>query len=165
MTIDPNNPVVALCAEGMAIEGDTDAARRLFEEAWAARRDDYDACIAAHFLARHQPTVEGRLEWNALAARHAEAVTGERAREFKASLYLNLADAHLAAGNRAEAEEAAHRAKANLISLPEGGYRSFVENGIGRLLLRLQREEQVPRYARDDKVVARDDKDSLPTTD
>jgi len=28
MDIDPNNPVVALCAAGMATEGDIDAARR-----------------------------------------------------------------------------------------------------------------------------------------
>ena len=68
MNIDPANPVVALCAAGMAIEGDADAARQLFEQAWSARQDDYDASIAAHFLARHQPTVESRVRWNALAA-------------------------------------------------------------------------------------------------
>jgi hypothetical protein len=137
MTIDPNNPVVALCAAGMAVDGDADAARQLFEEAWALRCDDYDACIAAHFLARHQPTPESRLEWNGLAARHAEALTDERAREFKASLYLNLADAHLAVGNRGEAEEAVDRAQANLAALPEDGYRTFIESGIARLLFRL----------------------------
>jgi hypothetical protein len=27
MSIDPNNPVVALCAAGMAVEGDAEAAR------------------------------------------------------------------------------------------------------------------------------------------
>jgi len=37
--IDPTNPVVVLCAEGMAAEGAPVAARRLFEQAWAARRD------------------------------------------------------------------------------------------------------------------------------
>ena len=47
MDIDPRNPVVALCAAGMAIKGDAEAARRLFEQAWDARTDDYDASIAA----------------------------------------------------------------------------------------------------------------------
>jgi hypothetical protein len=75
----------------MAIEGDASAALRLFEQAWEARRDDYDASIAAHFLARHQATVEDRLAWNVRAAYHAELVADDRARELRAPLYLNLA--------------------------------------------------------------------------
>ena len=141
MTIDPDNPVVVLCAAGMAIEGDAAQARVLFEHAWKARRDDYDASIAAHFLARHQPTVESRLEWNVLAARHAEAVVDDRVREFKASLYLNLADAYLAAGNRAAARAAAARATERLGDVPVGGYRAFVERGIDGLLRRLDESD------------------------
>jgi len=54
--MDPNNPVVKLCMEGMAAEarGKFDDARHLFEQAWSICQDDYDACMAAHFLARHQ---------------------------------------------------------------------------------------------------------------
>ena len=59
--IDPTNPVVALCSEGMAAEGTPAEALRLFERAWAARRDDYDAAIAAHFVARHQASPEDTL--------------------------------------------------------------------------------------------------------
>jgi hypothetical protein len=137
MSIDPNNPVVALCAAGMAIEGDSSAALALFEQAWEARRDDYDASIAAHFLARHQPTPESRLHWNLLAAEHAEAVADDRVKEFRASLYLNLADAYLAAGDSTAAYSAAARASASVDDLPIGGYRSFVEGGIERLKRRL----------------------------
>jgi hypothetical protein len=54
--IDPANRVVALCAEGMAIEGSPADAMRLFEQAWALRTDDFEAAVAAHFVARHQPT-------------------------------------------------------------------------------------------------------------
>ena len=137
MTIDSNNAVVALCAAGMAIEGDAPAARRLFEQAWEARRDDYDASIAAHYLARHQTTVEDRLAWNIRAARHAEVVADDRARELKASLYLNLADAYLAVGNSAEARAAIGRAAESLDDLPADGYRDFVKRGIDGLLRRL----------------------------
>ena len=137
MSIDPDNPVVALCAAGMAIEGDASAARALFEQAWEARRDDYDASIAAHFLARNQPTVETKLHWNALAAQHAEAVTDDRVRELRASLYLNLGDASLAAGNLADAQAAADKANASLSDLPMDGYRTFVEHGIQNLQRRL----------------------------
>jgi tetratricopeptide (TPR) repeat protein len=137
MTIDSNNTVVALCAAGMAIEGDTPAARRLFEQAWEVRRDDYDASIAAHFLARHQTTVEDRLAWNIRAARHAEVVADDRARELKASLYLNLADAYLAVGDSAEARAAIRRAAESLDDLPVDGYRDFVKRGIDGLVRRL----------------------------
>lgn len=55
---DPENVVVRLCAQGMQAEAEgRDAqARDLFLQAWEAAEDDYDACIAAHYLARHQPT-------------------------------------------------------------------------------------------------------------
>jgi hypothetical protein len=137
VNIDPVNPVVALCAAGMAIEGDSDAARELFEQAWAARQDDYDASIAAHFLARHQATVEARVHWNALAAQHAEAVTDGRTDEFKASLYLNLADALLSAGEHASARDALATSIAHVGDLTHVGYRSFVERGIARVQLQL----------------------------
>jgi tetratricopeptide (TPR) repeat protein len=137
MAIDAMNPVVSLCAAGMECEGNPDEARRLFEEAWDARRDDYDASVAAHFLARHQATPADTLHWNALAVRHAEAVSGDRADELKASLYLNLADSYAATGNITAAMEAVNRAVASLDLLPAGGYREFVAMGVRRLQQRL----------------------------
>ena len=135
--IDPTNPVVALCAAGMQLEGTPEQARRCFEEAWAARRDDYDASIAAHFLARHQPTPAATLSWNVLALHHAQAVTDGRAAAFMASLYLNLADSYATAGELDAAAAAADKAAASLIALPSDGYRDFVEMGIRRLQQRL----------------------------
>lgn len=135
--IDPANPVAALCAEGMAAEGTPAEARRLFERAWAARRDDYDAAIAAHFVARHQATPADALRWNALAVRHAEAVADGRASAFLASLYLNLGDAQAKVGDVAAAAAAVQRAAEQLAAVPPGGYREFVALGIRRLADRL----------------------------
>ena len=133
MELDPANPVVALCAAGMAIEGDSAAASELFERAWAERRDDYDACIAAHFLARHQSAPESTLHWNATAVRHALAVADGRAAGFLASLYLNLGDSLIRLERRDDAVEAVRQAREHLDSVLSGGYRNFVEYGIGRL--------------------------------
>lgn len=135
--IDPTNPVVALCAAGMAAEG-TAAAGRLFERAWAARRDDFDAAVAAHFLARHQTSVAETLRWNALAVRHAEAVVDGRAAALLASLYLNLGDAQANVGDVPAADESARRATAHLEALPAGGYREFVALGVRRLAARVR---------------------------
>ena len=135
--IDPTNPVVALCAEGMAREGTPAEARRLFEQAWVIRRDDYDAAVAAHFIARHQSTPADVLHWNALAVWHAEAVPDGRAAELMASLYLNLGDAHANVGDIAAGAEAVRRAADHLAALPPGGYREFVAMGIRRLAARV----------------------------
>ena len=51
MEIDPNNPVVKLCTEGIAAEmaGRVAEAAALYHQAWEARSDDYDACIVADY--------------------------------------------------------------------------------------------------------------------
>lgn len=135
--IDPANPVVALCAEGMAAEGTPEEARRLFERAWSVRRDDYDAAVAAHFLARHQPTLAETLRWNALAVWHAERVADGRTAAFLASLYLNLGDAQANVGETAPAAASARRAEGHLATVPPGGYRELVALGVRRLLARV----------------------------
>ena len=139
--IDPSNPVVALCAEGMALDGSPADALRCFERAWAARRDDYDAAVAAHYLARHQPTVGDRLHWNTVAAQHAEAVTDGRAHAFFASLYLNLADSQAEAGEAAAARESLERAVMGLSAVPPGGYRQLMMGGVERLRAKLGKVE------------------------
>jgi hypothetical protein len=148
LELDPSNPVVALCAAGMAVEGDIAAASELFERAWAARRDDYDACIAAHFLARHQNSPEATLHWNATAVRYAMAVGDGRAAGFLASLYLNLGDSLIRLERRDDAIEAARHAREHLDSVPSGEYRDFVKYGIFRLerrVLFVEPDEQVGR--------------------
>jgi hypothetical protein len=139
--MDPANPVISLCAQGMALEGNADAARRLFERAWAARRDDFEAAVAAHFVARHQSTPAATLHWNALAVQHAEAVTDDRTAGLLASLYLNLGDAHARLGHQISARAAVQRAADHLAALPPGGYREFVAMGIERLTRRLETAE------------------------
>ena len=132
MALDVTNPVVALCAEGMAIDGDADAARVLFQRAWELCRDDFDAAVAAHFVARHQPTPELTLHWNALAVDHASRVTDGRAEQLLPSLYLNLGDSHRTVGNRHDATIAAEHARAALQYVEAGGYRdscSFKKSG------------------------------------
>ena len=84
MEIDPNNPVVRLCAGGITAEmqGRWDEATRLYREAWEARQDDYEACIVSHYLARVQRTPNEALAWNQESLRYADAVNDERVAPF-----------------------------------------------------------------------------------
>jgi tetratricopeptide (TPR) repeat protein len=137
MPIDPINPVVLLCAAGMERDGEPEEARRLFQQAWDARRNDYDAAIAAHYLARHQPTPDETLRWNSLAVTHAERVVDGRTTELFPSLYLNLASSLAALGRLDEARIIIVRAKAHLETLRADGYREFLAYGISRLQARI----------------------------
>jgi tetratricopeptide (TPR) repeat protein len=100
-----NNPVIKLCVEGTQaeFEGRIEAARTLYEQAWAAAQDDYERCVAAHYVARHQEDPEDRLRWNQEALDRANAVGDERVHSFYPSLYVNLGSAYEALGNLAEA--------------------------------------------------------------
>src|ERR1700738_898311 len=102
MEIDPNNPGVRLCAEGIRAEmaGKRDEATRLYQEAWEARKDDDEACIVAHYLARVQQTPNDVLNWNHKSLGYADAVNDERVAAFYASLYLNLGKAYEDLGKR-----------------------------------------------------------------
>jgi tetratricopeptide (TPR) repeat protein len=130
--MDPNNPIVKLCGEGMAAEaeGRRADAKALFEQAFAASRDDYEASVAAHYVARHQPTAELELEWNRIALERAERVGDERVRELYASLYLNFAHSLEKLGQPATACEHYRRAARHLEDLPEGPYARLVRTGV-----------------------------------
>jgi hypothetical protein len=141
---DPNNAVVALCAAGMAIEGTPEEAKRLFEQAWEKRSDDFDAAIAAHYLARHQPGVAEKLHWDALAVEHAERVPDDGAKEMFPSLYLNLANSLMAVGRADDARTNARKASEHIASLPADGYREFLAKGINRIQQKLDALQAAP---------------------
>lgn len=147
MFFDPDNPVMQLCAAGMQVDGEPAKALVLFEQAWAARRDDFDASVAAHFVARHQATASATLEWNERALRHADALTDERLTALLPSLCLNLAESYRIAARPVEADALAHRGMLALGGSPDDGYRQFVRAGLERLLQRL-RDESLPGSSR-----------------
>jgi len=116
-----------MAAEG---EGRGADAKALFEQAWDASRDDYEACIAAHYVARHQATPEATFEWNERALRSAEAVGDERVRDFLPSLYLNYAHSLEQLGRTREACSYYGLAAERLDDLPPSGYAQFVRGGV-----------------------------------
>jgi hypothetical protein len=136
--IDPSNPVVKLCAEGIEAEmsGRHTEAQALYAQAWALRQDDYEACIAAHYLARQQETLADSLHWNQVALEHALAVAGDQVREFLPSLYLNLGWSHEVLGDAGAARTHYDAGAALLDALPAGPYTETVRAGLARGLER-----------------------------
>ena len=103
--MDLNNNVIKLCIEGTRAEFGhrLEEAHTLYKQAWEARTNDYDACIAAHYVARFQDSAEESLHWNELALKHAKAVDDERVKEFYPSLYLSLGRSYELVENPSEA--------------------------------------------------------------
>ena len=105
-SMDLHNPVIKICIEGTQAEfkGQINRACRLYQQAWEAARDDFEACIAAHYVARHQDDPEKKLYWNQIGLERADAVGDDRAQEFYPSLYLNMGHSYELLGNQAEAK-------------------------------------------------------------
>jgi tetratricopeptide (TPR) repeat protein len=104
--MDTNNPVIKFCVEGTQAEfrGQIGEARALYQQAWAAAQDDFDACVAAHYMARHQDDPEESLHWNQVALDRAKAVADSRVQEFYPSLYLNMGQSFELLGDLDEAK-------------------------------------------------------------
>jgi tetratricopeptide (TPR) repeat protein len=131
--MDPNNPVVRLCVQGMEEESNGNHARaaELFEQAWKQGADDLERCIAAHYVARHQTNAELALHWNQEAMNCAQRITGDSVTGgFFASLHLNLGKSHEDLGNLDEALHQYESAAEKLASVPAGPYRDIVQGGI-----------------------------------
>lgn len=130
--MDPDNPIIKLCAQGMEAEGAgrPTEARECFRQAWDASTDPFEACIAAHYLARHQDTLEATLNWNQLALDRANAAAGARVADFYPSLHLNLGKSHEDLGDLAQARTHYEHAAAHLAHVPESPYRAMIQRGI-----------------------------------
>ncbi|MEV0370235.1 hypothetical protein AB0I10_10465 [Streptomyces sp. NPDC050636] len=130
--MDPELPVVRLCVEGMEAEaeGRPDVAQGLFQRAWDIAADDYEACIAAHYLARHQSTPEDTLRWNQECLDRADLVGDERVRSFYPSLYVNMGQGHRELGQPALAHAYFMQALERMHEVPEGHYGHWIRFAI-----------------------------------
>lgn len=104
--MDENNLVVKLCIEGTQAEfaGDPDKAHALYQAAWDAASNDFEACVAAHYVARFQDDPQEKLRWNQIALDKANSVADDSVKSFYPSLYLNLGESYELLGNAAEAK-------------------------------------------------------------
>jgi hypothetical protein len=101
----PDSTSIQLCIASTRAEfaGRMDEARALAVQAWQAANDDFEACVAAHYVARYQDEPQAALDWNQEALARARAAGDERVRNFYPSLYVNLGRAHELHGDQAEA--------------------------------------------------------------
>lgn len=138
---DPDNPVIKLCAEGMEHEGMNNhpQAKLCFQSAWDSAGNDFEKSIAAHYLARQQPELKLKLEWDLMALFHARRSQHPDIQKNFPSLYLNIAKCYEDMGAWAEAARYYHSALDASNILADDGYSQMIRNGIRKGQERIQK--------------------------
>lgn len=142
MAIDPENPVVQLCAKGIQEEmsGNIVAASALYTQAWEQKTTDYEAAIVAHYMARIQTTTEDVLHWNQQALRHADKVGDDSIHAFYPSLHLNIGKAYEDLGDIAEAIKNYEMGSAKADLLPDDPLGNLTREALARGLERTKND-------------------------
>jgi len=107
MEFNPNNHVVKLCLQGMAMEenGKPDEASRLFLHAWNEATDDLEKFIAAYYVARRQHHPSDKLKWLDTALQLALKINDGSVKAAFPSLYSDIAKCYEELGDVANAKK------------------------------------------------------------
>jgi len=139
MNFDPNNNVVRLCTKGMELEVSQHAneAQQLFLQAWNEATNDFEKFTAAHYVARHQESVEEKLKWDETALAHALKIADGSLNNIYPSLYLNIGKCYEDLNDLDKAKENYQSALSYISSLSDNGYGKMIKSGIKNGLERL----------------------------
>ena len=140
LTLDSNNKVVKLCAEGMELEGQgkKNEALQLFQRAWNIATNDFEKFTSAHYVARHQESTEKKLQWDETALNLALMINGDNIKVALPPLYLNVAKCYEDLGDFPKASTNYENALSHSHLLPDDGYGNMIKGGIRDGLSRIK---------------------------
>ncbi len=132
MQLDPNNPIIKLCAQGMNLEGEgkKEEALQLFEQAWNEAATNFEKFTSAHYVARHQKTIADKLKWDQIALNLALKTDDENIKGTYPSLYLNIAKCFEDLSDFGNAQKNYDLALSFSHLLPDEGYGKMIKGGI-----------------------------------
>jgi rifampin ADP-ribosylating transferase len=107
MEFNPNNSVVKLCLQGMALEenGKPEEASGIFLQAWNEAADDFEKFLAAYYVARQQKSVADKLKWLETALQLALKIDSDYAKGVLSSLYSKIAECYEELGDLESAKK------------------------------------------------------------
>jgi len=107
MEFNPNNNVIKLCIEGMAMEekGKMEEGGKLFFQAWNEATNDFEKFTAAYYVARHQKNIPGKLKWLETALQFALKINNDSVTSAFPSLYSNIAKCYEDLDDHANAQK------------------------------------------------------------
>ena len=132
MLIDPENNIVKLCAAGMDLEGEgkNEEASKIFYEAWQLATTHQEKFIAAHYVARHQKTIDDKLLWDETTLELALKIDDDSVKIAYPSLYLNVAKGYEDLNKLIKASEYYELASSFITFLSNDGYGNMIKGGI-----------------------------------
>jgi tetratricopeptide (TPR) repeat protein len=117
--------------------GDLGEACAAYEEAWEVAADDYERCVAAHYMPRLIDAPADKLRWNREALRYADLVGDDRVSGFYASLHANVGLCLALLGDNDSAVDGYMEAQRCLPDIKDPAYKQQVETNIAEALQRL----------------------------
>lgn len=107
MEFNPNNPIIKLCLQGMAMEENNqpEEASKIFLDAWKEATNDFEKYLAAHYVARHQKNVQDKLKWLETALQLALKINDDGVKSALPFLYLNIARSYEELGDAANTKK------------------------------------------------------------
>ena len=135
--MDKNNPIIRLVNKGTELEKEkrVDDAQKLFVQAWNEATNDWEKCIAAHFVARHQTSPEESLKWNMESLTQANNVHEPIIRGYYPSLYLAVGTSYEKIGNVIEAKRYYQLAFERISDLPTDPENEHYSKGVRETIL------------------------------
>ena len=132
MIFDQDNEVVKLCAEGMEFEGkgQPEEALKLFQKAWNLSKTDFEKLTSAHYVARHQGSIEEKLNWDLIALNSALNIDDLTVKGTLPSLYLNIGKCYEDLNDFENARKNYLSAKSYFDFLPSDGYGNLIKMGV-----------------------------------
>ncbi|MBX4186703.1 MAG: NAD(+)--rifampin ADP-ribosyltransferase [Candidatus Doudnabacteria bacterium] len=96
MEFSPNNHIVKLCLQGMAMEdkGQPEEASKLFLQAWNEAAENFEKFLAAFYVARHQKNTSDRLKWLEATLQLALKINDASVQSAFPLLYSNIAECY-----------------------------------------------------------------------
>jgi tetratricopeptide (TPR) repeat protein len=107
MEFNPNNHIVKLCIQGMAMEekGNAAEASKLFLQAWNEAANDFEKFLAAYYVARHQDNVVDKLKWLEEGLQLALKINDDAVKAALPLLYSNIAKCYEDLGDMDNAQK------------------------------------------------------------
>lgn len=107
MEFNPNNNIVKLSLQGMAMEEQNkpEEASELFLQAWNEATNDFEKFIAAHYVARHQKNVPAKLKWLETVLQFALKINDDTVNSAFPNLYTNIAKCYEDLGDIGKAKK------------------------------------------------------------
>ncbi|MBB5395371.1 rRNA adenine methyltransferase [Mucilaginibacter sp. AK015] len=119
-------------------EGKAEEALQLFEQAWALAANTTEKFTAAHYVARRQETIAGKLTWDETALNLALEIDTEEIKAVYPSLYLNVAKCYEDLEDYPKAHDNYLMALNFAPFLPADGYGDMIKAGINNGINRVK---------------------------